>query len=198
MLERALSTPEEEGLSYPYVHPLHVLNLARAADVRIIIPSAVYFLSLYPLSDILRGDHPKLLVEHPSRPQSYLSTEDLQAYTLMFQHRIQLILQFIRNTCGAQMPSYKCTSAIGCRKAFSQLSNRLSREWISRTGPIHFMAQALDELVNFPSICGYCREAFTNDVNTAREEAWIRLPTAIGLPTWEQLEAADFTNPYQY
>ncbi|KAI0702262.1 hypothetical protein BC835DRAFT_1404355 [Cytidiella melzeri] len=195
MLEHALSTTEEEGLSYPYVHPLHVLNLARAVDVRIIVPSALYFLSLYPLTDILRGDHPKLLVEHPSRPSSTLTAEDLQAYALMFQHRLQLVLHFVRKTCGARTPSDRCSSGPNCRKAFAQLSNRLSREWLPRTGPIHFMSQALDELADFPGICGHCRTAFKKDVSAAREEAWTTLPTAVGLPTWEQLEAVDLAKP---
>ncbi|KAI0087708.1 hypothetical protein BDY19DRAFT_892287 [Irpex rosettiformis] len=192
MLERALNTPEEAGLSYPYVHPLHVLNLAKATDVRIVVPSAVYFLSLYPLADILRGEHPKLLVEHPSRPSSQLTTEDLQNYTLMFQYRVQLILHFVRKTCGARLPIQKCSNVTGCRKSFSQLSNRLAREWLPRTGPIHFMSQAVDELTDFPEICGPCRAAFKKDVKVAREEAWNNLPMAISLPPWDQLEAAEF------
>ena len=192
MLERALNTPEEGGLSYPYVHPLHVLNLARAADIRIVVPSALYFLSLYPLTDILRADHPKLLVEHPSRPSSQLTADDLQMYTLMFQYRVQLILHFVRKTCGARSSAENCTNPSACRKSFSQLSNRLSREWLPRTGPIHFMSQAVDELAGFPDICSPCRAAFKRDVKTAREEAWNNLPIAVGLPPWAQLEAAEF------
>ncbi len=192
MLERALSTPEEEGLSYPYVHPLHVLNLARATDVRIIVPSALYFLSLYPLTDLLKGDHPKLLVDHPSRPSSELTMQDLQSYTLMFQYRVQIILNFVRKTCGARPQTERCTSQGACRKGFSQLSNRLSREWLTRTGPIHFMSQAVEELGDFPGICGPCRAAFKKDVNAAREEAWNNLPAAVNLPSWERLEAVEF------
>ena len=84
-IERAVKAPLVGDLTYPYVHPLHVLNLARETHVDAVVPSALYFLSLYSLDDILRGDHPKLLVEHPSRPSGQLSPRDLKDYTLMFQ-----------------------------------------------------------------------------------------------------------------
>ncbi|KAI0345877.1 hypothetical protein BDW22DRAFT_1353483 [Trametopsis cervina] len=191
MLNRALNTSEERGLSYPYVHPLHVLNLARAVDVQIIVPSALYFLSLYPLDDILRGDHPKLLVEHPSRPPSELNAQDLKSYTLMFQYRLQLVLDFVRKTCGARTLSVKCANEQRCRKGFAQLANRLSREWVMRTGPIHFMSQSINELNGFQDVCTSCRVNFRKDVTKAREDAWMNLPLAIGLPPWDQLEASD-------
>lgn len=192
MLQRALTTPEEEGLSYPYVHPLHVLNLARETDVRVVVPSALYFLSLYPLSDVISGEHPKLNVQHPSRPSSTLTAEDLQAYTLMFQHRIQLLLDFIRRVCGIRSPADDCRNKAQCKKCFSQLANRLAREWAIRTGPLHFMTQAVDELSDFQDVCSPCRSAFKKDVKEMRDEAWQSLPVAIGFPSWEQLASADF------
>lgn len=195
MLQRALTIPQEDGLSYPYVHPLHVLNLARENDVRIVVPSALYFLSLYPLADIISGDHPKLNVRHPSRPSSELTAEDMQAYTLMFQHRLQLLLDFIRKKCGARSPADDCRGKLQCKKSFGQLSNRLAREWATRTGPIHFMTQAVEELAEFQDVCAPCRAAFKRDVQQTREEAWDSLPLAIGLPSWEQLIVVDFTKP---
>ncbi|GLB38307.1 putative BTB/POZ domain containing protein [Lyophyllum shimeji] len=82
MVTKALATPSSNGLTFPYVHPLHVLNLAHEVNVRIVIPPALYFLSLYPLADILRGDHPKLKVQHPSSPSSSLDpTDTLSAQT---------------------------------------------------------------------------------------------------------------------
>ncbi len=191
MLELALKTPAVDNLSYPFVHPLHVLNLARATDVRVVMPSALYFLSLYPLTDLLRGDHPKLQVEHPSRPSSDLTAQDLEEYTLMFQYRINKMLDFVRRTCAERTPAKDCTNDGQCVKPFTRLAARLSLEWVARTGPLHFMVQAMDEVVSYPNICVPCRKEFRQDVTAARQEAWKSLPSAIGLPPWEELEASD-------
>ena len=187
MLELALSTPPIDDLTYPYVHPLHVLNLARTTDTRILIPSALYFLSLYPLTDLLRGDHPKLQIEHPSRPSSDLTAQNLQDYTLVFQWRLQLLLDFCRKTCGERGCTLGCTSWSRCARSFSRLANVLSRQWVSRTGPMHFMKQALDQLSDI-GVCRVCWMGFSQDVDAVRESAWRDLPTVVGLPSWEDLE----------
>ncbi|KAL0581170.1 hypothetical protein V5O48_000860 [Marasmius crinis-equi] len=96
MVELAVRTPFVNNLSYPFVHPLHVLNLARETNVRIVLPSVFYFLSLYPLQDLLREDHPKLLIDHPSKPSSTLDPHDIKFYTLMFQRRMDLLMDFTR------------------------------------------------------------------------------------------------------
>lgn len=189
MLEMALKTPLVNGLSYPFAHPLHVLHLARATDVRIIVPSAVYFLSLYPLTDLIAGDHPKLQVEHPSRPSSELTAEDLRDYTLMFQYRIDSLLDFVRRICDQRKPSAECNAGRDCRKAFATLAARISVDWVARTGPLHFMVQAMDELASYPNACQPCRKAFRQDVFGAREQMWRGLPATIGLPSWGELEA---------
>jgi len=195
MLELAIKSPIIDGMSYPYVHPLHVLNLARETNVRILVPSALYFLSFYPLSDILQGDHPKLKIDHPSRPSSELSPSDMKDYTLMFQNRIDTLLDFIRCVCGQRSASSNCShDGKGCEKAFSRLSTRLSHAWMIRTGPLHFMVQAMDQSVNDSTICAPCRRAFREDVYAARKKVWAGLPTLLGLPSWEDLEAAEF-NP---
>ncbi|EJF63484.1 hypothetical protein BD309DRAFT_919814 [Dichomitus squalens] len=191
-IERAVKAPLVGDLTYPYVHPLHVLNLARETHVDIVVPSALYFLSLYNLDDILRGDHPKLLVEHPSRPSGQLSPRDLQDYTLMFQHRITVVLDFIRTNCSARQACPQCTEQKGtCQRAFVRLGTRLSRSWVVRTGPLHYMVQAIDELADDPTICRPCRRAFKHDIMALREKIWSELPGVIGLPSWEELEKMD-------
>lgn len=192
MLELALSSEEVDGLSYPFVHPLHVLTLARTNDVNIIVPSALYFLSLYPLADILRGDHPKLQVEHPSRPESSLTSQDLQDYTLIFQWRIQLLIDFTREKC-CRTPT--CRTNTQCKKAFNRLSNILSRQWIPRTGPFHFMVQGVEQLANDSDACAECRLAFRRDIQTFREAAWKEMPSVIGLPSWEAMKETDLALP---
>lgn len=187
MLELALSTPPVQDLSFPYAHPLHVLNLARSTDARILMPSALYFLSLYPLTDLLRGDHPKLQVEHPSRPSSNLTAQNIQDYTLVFQWRLHLLLEFCRKTCGNRSSTPGCTGWNQCARSFNRLANVLSRQWIPRTGPIHFMKQATDQLSDL-DVCKTCRVAFAQDVEAVREEAWRSLPAVVGLPSWENLE----------
>lgn len=195
-IERAMKAPLVSDLTYPYVHPLHVLNLARETHVDIIVPSALYFLSLYTLPDILRGDHPKLKVEHPSRPTGQLSPRDMQDYTLMFQHRIDVILDFIRKDCGGRTATKQCSSPLGagsCQKAFVRLGSRLSRSWVVRTGPLHYTVQAIDELADDPGVCGPCRKAFKRDILALRERIWADLPGIIGLPSWEELEKMDLS-----
>lgn len=190
MLELALTTPPVDGLTYPFVHPLHVLNLALSTDARILIPSALYFLSLYPLSDLLQGDHPKLQIEHASRPLSNITMQTLQDYTLVFQYRIQLLLDFSRKTCATErtVPA-DCKNNTQCTRAFHRLSNLLSRQWNPRTGPFHFMRQAQDQLLEMPDVCTACRTAFSQDADNLREESWRALPGVVGLPSWETLEA---------
>jgi len=192
MIELAIKSPLVDDKTYPFVHPLHVLNLARETNVQIIIPSALYFLSLYPLPDILSGDHPKLHIkDHPSCPSSQLSPRDLQDYTLMFQHRLNLILDFIRHTCGERTASPGCQNQTPCVKVFSRISSRLSRTWKMRTGPLHFMVQVSDEIGENQDVCGPCRRAFRQDVNALRDEIWNHLPGVVGLPSWTVLEASD-------
>jgi hypothetical protein len=193
MVAAALHLPPVDGLSYPRVHPLHVVNLAREVNVRIILPASVYFMSLYPLEDLLRGDHPKLTVEHPSRPSSILSPEDIRDYTLMFQKRLDIILNFVRSFCGTRAALSTCQTAPACTRGFARLSSRLSRSWITRTGPLHYMSQAVSDLSEDPkgSVCGPCRRAFTQEVAVLREKTWNELPSVLGLPTWEEMEAID-------
>jgi len=191
MVELAIKSPLVDDKSYPYVHPLHVLNLARETNVQVIMPSALYFLSLYPLSDILKGDHPKLLVDHPSCPPSNMSPQDLQAYTLMFQHRVDSTMDFIRRTCGERSPTPGCQKQNTCLKVFNRMSSRLSRTWKIRTGPLHFMVQVSDEITDHVDVCVPCRRKFRQDVTDTREEIWKSLPSVTGLPTWEQMEAND-------
>lgn len=192
MVEQAILAPLVNGTTYPYVHPLHVLNLARETHVTVLIPSALYFLSLYPLPDILRGDHPKLQVEHPSRPSSELSPQDLKDYTLMFQHRIDTLFNFVRGVCGQQEQCKACEKERDvCAKAFRRLALDVSYAWRPRTGPLHFMVQTMDQLDNGPLVCTPCRRAFRENVFEARRKAWDELPGVIGLSSWEELQALD-------
>lgn len=193
MIELALKKPEINSLTYPYIHPVHVLNLAKEHDVKIILPAVFYFLSLYNLTDILRADHPKLNLNHPSSPTPHISPEDIQAYTLMYQFRIQLMMDFVRRTCGERPIARSCQSKETCDRVFNRLSSRLSRSWKTRSGPLHFMIQAQNEILDNPEVCGTCRRAFRQDVTALREETWKNLPTIIGLPSWEELEAIDLT-----
>jgi len=193
MVELALKSPLIENMSHPYVHPIHVLNLAREVNVRIVVPSAMYFLSLYPLTDILRADHPKLVVKHPSRPLSQLSTGDIEAYTLMFQHRLDVILDFVRRFVGERVANAsKCQNhQTPCTRGFARLAARLSRSWKTRTGPLHYMMQAVEELSNDGSICVPCRRSFREDVVRLREDIWDNLPAVVGSTTWDDLKRMD-------
>ena len=188
-IERAIGAPLLHDLTYPYVHPLHVLNLARETHVDIIVPAAVYFLSLYTLEEILRNDHPKLLVEHPSRPSNQLSPNDLQAYTLMYQYRLRATQEFIRHGCTKRPTSAACVGQQGmCAKGFAHLGSRLDRSWVLRTGPLHYMVQVINEAAGDRKICAPCREAFKRDTIATRARIWTELPGVIGLPSWEEME----------
>ncbi|KAF5382549.1 hypothetical protein D9615_002840 [Tricholomella constricta] len=187
MVNKAVSTLSKDGLSYPYVHPLHVLNLANEVNIRLIVPSTLYFLSLYPLADILRGDHPKLLVEHQSRLSSSLNPADMGAYTLMFQHRVKIILEFMRKE---RTPSVCCASEL-CQRGFQKQANRLLRSWQTRTGPLYFIVQAMNAVNEEPYLCDACRKAYRREADLLRHKIWKELPEAIGLPSWDDLVAAD-------
>ncbi|KAJ7095738.1 hypothetical protein B0H15DRAFT_921062 [Mycena belliarum] len=193
MVDAALRSPLVDGLSYPRVHPLHVVNLAKEVGISIILPSAIYFMSLYPLDDLLRADHPKLKVDHPSRPSSVLSPSDMKDYTLMFQKRLDIILDFVRSFCGTRTALKTCQTAPACTRGFARLSSRLSRSWITRTGPLHYMSQAVSDLSDDPkaTVCSPCRRAFAQDVVTLREKTWNELPLILGLPPWEEMIAMD-------
>ncbi|TEB22712.1 hypothetical protein FA13DRAFT_1798571 [Coprinellus micaceus] len=191
MTVTAMTTDAVDDLTYPFVHPLHVLNLARETDVEVLIPSATYFLSVYPLSEILAGDHPKLAIKHPSRPTSQLSPADLQSYTLMFQHRVHVGLDFIRRTCGKwTSPTPGCSNP-ECPKAFSRLVSRLQRSWNPRTAAIFFMLQVSHEAMATDRICPSCRKVFVTEVEALRSEVWDKLPSVVGLSSWEELVKRD-------
>lgn len=192
MVEAALQSPAVADLSYPYVHPLHALNLARETHVNIIIPSALYFLSLYPLADILRGDHPKLKPEHPSKPSSVLSSPDTTQYTIMYQYRLHLLLHFVRHFCEHQT-STSCTSGGLCAGRFRRLEVQLSRSWSLRTGPLHYMLQAAKEVSRDQTICATCRDQFQDGVLELRKKTWEELPLIIGLPSWSDMQASDLS-----
>jgi len=187
MVTKALLTPSSNGLTYPYVHPLHVLNLAHEVDVRIVIPSALYFLSVYPLTDLLRGDHPKLLVKHPSSPSSSLNPTDIAVYTLMFQYRLKVILEFIR---GDPRLSPQCINDT-CPRGFQKLATRLFRSWNTRSGPLYFILQAINAIDEEIYLCEPCRIQYRRDAHDLRERIWNELPSVVGLPPWDDLLAAD-------
>jgi hypothetical protein len=196
MVELALQSPVVENMSHPYVHPIHILNLAREVNVRIIVPSTLYFLSLYPLIDILRADHPKLVVKHPSRPSSQISTGDIEAYILMFQYRLDVILGFVRHFVG-ERTAHTATclnNQTPCTRGFARLAARLSRSWNTRTGPLHYMMQAVEELSDDGSVCLPCRRSFREDVIRLREQIWDNLPVVISSATWDDLKAMDLTS----
>lgn len=192
MVDLAIKSPITNDISFPYVHPLHALNLAREVNLRIIVPSAIYFLSIYPYSDLLRADHPKLLVDSPSKPSSQLSFEDTKNYTLMFQHRLDLILDFTRHFCGDRKAGTDCQRGrTACTHSFVRLASRISRSWVTRTGPLHWMLQAVKQLEEDESVCNVCKREFRGDVHAHREAIWKALPSIIGMPDWDVLLEAD-------
>ncbi|KAG5639205.1 hypothetical protein H0H81_005684 [Sphagnurus paluster] len=189
MVNKAVTAPSMDGLTYPYVHPLHILNLANELNIQIVIPSAMYFLSLYPLSDILRGDHPKLQVAHQSKLSSSLSPTDIGAYTLMFQYRLKVILDFMREE---RIPASLCRNET-CQRGFQKQASRLLRSWQTRTGPIFFVVQAINAAEEEPYICEICRRKYRREANELRQKIWLELPSVIGLSSWEGLIAADLS-----
>ncbi|KAJ3715497.1 hypothetical protein FB446DRAFT_762104 [Lentinula raphanica] len=206
MLDLAIRTPQlsyspdpsspPKKLSYPYVHPIHVLNLARTTDVRIVVPSALYFLSLYPLADLVRADHPKLQVVHPSKPSSSLQPSDLLNYTLMFQRRIDVILDFVNTVVGQRASSPACTNGTGkvCTRNFQRLSTRLASSWVVRTGPFNFIGQAMTQVSqDVESFCPVCRDSFAIDVGAYRERFWEELPALCGLPAWDVMKKEELS-----
>lgn len=192
MVEIAVNTKAIDKMTYPYIHPLHVLNLARETNVRLAVPSALYFLSLYRFDDILRADHPKLLVDHPSRPSSLLSPEDTRNYTLLFQWRVELNLDFIRRVCGQRAPAPGCIVSKNCLRNFAQLQSRLSTSWMMRTALLHYVVQVTREVKeDSTNYCSRCRQAFQQDAEAFRQDAWNTMPSVLGFPSWDELIKAE-------
>lgn len=187
MVATAINAPLINNMSYPYIHPLHVLNLAHETHVRIVLPSAFYFLSLYPLDELLSADHPKLQISHPSKPPSILDASDIRPYTLMYQKRIDLILAFVRTVCGGRTTDQFCVDTAACSRRFTRTRNTLGNSWEVRTGPIHFMQQAYRNVQEDSVLCRACKVPFLQAIELFRENAWKELPSCIGLPSWEEL-----------
>jgi len=186
MVNQALTAADSvDGTTYPYVHPLHVLKLAREVDIQIIVPSALYFLSIYPLKQLQRGEHPKLQSNHPSRPSNELSLEDVSQYTLMYQHRINIILEFICHSCRER----KCQTQKECPQVSSRFNIDQTR--IPSMGVFRLMAQAIECINKDDTICGPCKRAFCEEVSVLRERLWEELPSVVGLRSWEDLLAGD-------
>ncbi|TDL18084.1 hypothetical protein BD410DRAFT_793572 [Rickenella mellea] len=194
MVERALKSPITNGISFPYVHPIHVLNLAHETGTRVVLPSVLYFLSIYPFADVLRADHAKLTIAHPSKPSSQLAQADVQNYTLMYQHRIELMLDFSRRVCGERRASAQCLKGVqasACTQGFGRLGARMARSWVTRTGPLHWMLQSVKMLDGDGSVCAVCKREFKEDVQRHREAVWEKLPSVVGLPDWNVLVESD-------
>ena len=187
MVEAALTSPLVDDLSYPYIHPLHALNLAREVDVNIIVPSALYFLSSYPLSGILRADHPKLLLAHPSKPSSTIASSDVLMYSLMYQYRLQVADDFIREFCTQRSFRTICSREGTCAKGFLRLVSQLHRSWTLRTGPLHFILQAIQKVSLDSTICAICRDDFVHEASLLRQKTWDNLPSICQLPPWSEL-----------
>ncbi|KAK0449141.1 hypothetical protein EV421DRAFT_1780176 [Armillaria borealis] len=194
MVDIAVNTAPIDKMTYPYVHPLHVLNLARETNIRLAVPSALYFLSLYRFDDILRADHLKLLVDHPSRPSSSLSPDDMRNYTLLFQWRIELNQDFIRRVCGQRAPAAGCINK-NCPRNFVKLQTRLSTSWMVRTALLHHVLQVIKEVKeDSTNYCSRCRLAFQQDAEAFRQEAWNSMPLVLGFPPWAELIKAELDN----
>jgi hypothetical protein len=188
MVARALSGAAVDGLSYPYVHPLHVLPLARAVHARALAPAALYFLSMYPLADLLRGDHPKLATAHAVvAPTPVLERPDVLDYTLMYQHRIDTLLDFTRHLPEADAP--ECERAVQCARALRALQARLARSWNIRTSPLYLMKQAVESVSDDQTVCRACKRVFGEHMEEVRERTWQALPGVVGLPSWSDLIA---------
>ncbi|EPQ54569.1 hypothetical protein GLOTRDRAFT_77167 [Gloeophyllum trabeum ATCC 11539] len=191
MLDKTLSLPSIP-ITYPYIHPLHVINLARETNVLIVLPSAFYLLSLHELHDILAGAHPKLHLAHPSKPSSELSLPDTRPYTLMFQHRLSTISEFVHAFCAQRGAAPACEyGAEPCVRGFRKLVGKLSQSWRVRSGPMHFIVQAVLELKENNTVCRPCRKLFKAEAMAFRQRTWDGLPGVIGLPSWEELVARD-------
>lgn len=188
MVKTALSTPSVNNLTFPFAHPLHVLNLVREVNVEILVPSAFYLLSIYPLSDLLKADHPKLLVEHPSRPSSTLLSSDLLLYSLMYQHRLQVMVNFVREFCPERAFKPPCGTISTCGKGFSRLTAQLQRSSNLKTGPLYYISQAMLRVVEDKTICGICTTRFQQDCSSLRQKIWGELPAVVNLPPWEEMQ----------
>ncbi|KIY72504.1 hypothetical protein CYLTODRAFT_388608 [Cylindrobasidium torrendii FP15055 ss-10] len=193
MVETALTTPNVNKLTYPFVHPLHVLNLARETHVRSIIPSVFYFLSLYRLEDLLKADHHKLRYEHPSKPSSELSPYDLRIYTMMFQKRIEETMIFLRTICGERESPAECTRKSDCLRTFDKLAARLTRTWAVRTALMYYVVQVQRE-AGQNDLCNHCLRAFQADCEKFRARLWAEFPGICDLPPWEQLVQEELTD----
>ena len=190
---------------YPYVHPLHVLNLARQVDAPILVPPALYFLSMYPLADILRADHPKLAYGQNVMGDvlsTALSREDLENVALMYEHRIVTMLEFCRTFILSRQPSLRCKNITAtansiwsgenpCRRGFASLSSKASRSWFPRTGPLKWMTQVVQMADRDGILCEECRKELRVDVTKHREVLWEELPKVVRMPKWEELAKDD-------
>jgi hypothetical protein len=187
MVDRALGQESVDGLSYPFVHPLHVLKVSRSINARALMPSALYFLSMYPLADLLQGEHPKLQTKHAGAPSKDLGSEDILDYTLMYQHRMDVLLDFTRTLRTTPYPGCNSLLSTQCQRGLKHLESRFSRSWNARSSPLFFMKQAIQTIEDNPSVCQSCKRAFRSDMNDLREKTWQGLPTVVRLPPWEDL-----------
>ncbi|PPR07100.1 hypothetical protein CVT24_010936 [Panaeolus cyanescens] len=189
MIETALITPAVDNLTYPYAHPLHVLNLARELDISILIPMALYFLTIYPLSEIIAANHPKLITEHSSKPSNILSSKDIQLYTLMYQYRLQVLSSFIHDFCSQRIRKPACGNSTTCPKAFSGLVSQLHRSSNLKTNPLYEIRRTIDHVMCNHNLCSVCRTDFNTQAIKLRKSAWDDIPSIIGFPPWDQLRA---------
>jgi hypothetical protein len=191
MVEKALDQDSVDGLTYPFIHPLHAVHFLIAANATPLLPSVLLHLANYPLAGLLSGEHPKLKVTHPMAPSNILKGKDLLDYTLMYQFRIQTLLDFTQRFLPARsaLPLLGClrNTSSTCGRALRQIESKFCRSWNERTSPLHLMKQAIEQAQIHPELCKGCQSTFKHKVQELREATWQKLPSVIGLSDWSVL-----------
>ncbi|KAK2464318.1 hypothetical protein APHAL10511_003775 [Amanita phalloides] len=179
-------------------HPIMVINLARAVDALLLLPSAFYDLSRCYPSDTAGGYKcPKTQETH------HLSDLDLTNLLKGKEHASQFLSTFIVNELENREPVANCTHGNEpdllrrrhCQAAFEAITFEILRDVngvvCHRSSDPLFaimdaeLMQTREEPVGqygvSMRVCEYCRAGFSAAVDHAREEFWRKLPQWFGL-----------------
>ncbi|KAG6902100.1 hypothetical protein C0995_004280 [Termitomyces sp. Mi166 len=161
------------------IHPILIINLARAVNALELLPAAFYDLSRSPPSASAAGHTcPLTLTTHQ------LSDLDLLNLLRGKEHSSRFLSTFIVKELEGREPSMSCIHRMEvdaarrriCQAAFEAITFEILRDinGTTREDPLGRLSSVL-------RACEYCRSEFGAAVDAAREDFWQRLPTWFGI-----------------
>lgn len=192
-LTSLLPSPRIDGERWPYFHPSLVINLARDIQADFLLPCAFFRLST-------RTPQTNFVDLAGTSGRSLLSREDLEKHVFFEEFTKSFILRFVGEYTSAgthRSDNCKHSHSPTCELAFKSLIPFFLRT-LCFEGALRGPDGILERTIVYfrdncqPRACSACRRDFADDLHRRRKRLWESLPSALGLPKWEELVPEEY------